>query len=85
MEMHCLGSRWGEANCVKSPGNVHSALDEYDKARHRLQEARGIYTAIGDRCGEADCIWGLGDVAAKEKMSRMRSNSFKLRWLSTKK
>ena len=51
-----------EATCIKSLGDVHLRLAEYNDARARYEEARPIYAAIGARVGEANCIQSLGDV-----------------------
>ena len=50
------------ANCIKSLGDVHRMMSEYEEAREKYEEARPIYAAIGDRLGEANCIQSLGDV-----------------------
>lgn len=57
-----IGNRLGEANCVRSLGDVHYMLNEYDPARERYEQALPIYQAIGNRLGEANCASSLGDV-----------------------
>ena len=59
---HAIGDRLGEANCIRSLGDVHLQLAEYYQARERYAEAQSIYHEIGDRLGEANCIKSLGDV-----------------------
>ena len=59
---HEIGDRLGEANCIRSLGDVHLRLAEYPLARQRYAEARPIYHEIGARLGEANCITSLGDV-----------------------
>jgi tetratricopeptide (TPR) repeat protein len=57
-----IGDRLGEANCVRSLGDVHLRLNENGLARERYEQALPIYQAIGDRLGEANCVSSLGDV-----------------------
>ena len=59
---HEIGERLGEANCIKSLGDVHLQLAEYRQARERYAEAQPIYHEIGSRLSEANCIRSLGDV-----------------------
>ena len=56
-----IGHQLGQANCIKSLGDVHLALADYPAARARYDEALTIYRAIGDQLGQANCIRSLGD------------------------
>ena len=51
-----IGARLGEANCIKSRGEVHLSLAEYALARSCYEKAEPIYREIGDRLGEANCL-----------------------------
>jgi len=62
-----IGERVGEANCIKSLGDVHMRLSELPEARARYDEALPIYRAIGERVGEANCIQSLGELSAEDK------------------
>ena len=44
-------------------GDVHLQLADYPAARAAYDAARPLYAAIGDRLGEANCIYSLGDVS----------------------
>ncbi|MDZ7359975.1 MAG: DUF4062 domain-containing protein [candidate division KSB1 bacterium] len=57
-----IGDRLGEANCIKSRGDVHLRLSEYVEARGCYEQAEPIYREIGSRVGEANCIKSRGDV-----------------------
>jgi len=57
-----IGSRLGDANCIRELGDIHSSLSELPQARERYQKALTIYRDIGDRVGEANCIRALGDI-----------------------
>ncbi|MEI8132934.1 MAG: tetratricopeptide repeat protein [Leptolinea sp.] len=59
---HTIGDRLGEANCIRSLGDVHVRMDELPEARSRYEEALTLFHTIGDRLGEANCIRSLGDV-----------------------
>ena len=54
-----IGARLGEANCIKSLGDVHVQLAEYPAGRARYEEALPIYRTIGARLGEAGSYLGL--------------------------
>ena len=51
-----IGARLGEANCIKSRGDVHLRLAEYALARACYEKAEPIYREIGARLGEANCL-----------------------------
>ena len=51
-----IGARLGEANCIKSRGDVHLRLAEYPLARSCYEKAEPIYREIGARLGEANCL-----------------------------
>ncbi|MBM3472555.1 MAG: tetratricopeptide repeat protein [Armatimonadetes bacterium] len=52
----------GEARCIRSLGDVHLQLADYDQAETKYQEALGLCRSIADRPDEANCLRGLGDV-----------------------
>ncbi len=43
-------------------GTIHCVLNENEAARGRFKEALKIYRDIGNRQGEAACLWSLGDI-----------------------
>jgi CHAT domain-containing protein len=57
-----IGDKEGEANCLKSLGDVHYQLDEYKKARESYEQSLAIYSEIKHRLGEAFCFIRLGEV-----------------------
>ena len=61
-----IGARLGEANCIKSRGDVHLRLAEYLQARGCYEQAEPIYREIGDRLGEANCLRFQALLAIKE-------------------
>jgi len=57
-----IKARLGEANSLKSLGDVHRMLSEYEKARQRYEEGLVIYREIKARLGEANSLKSLGDM-----------------------
>ena len=62
-----IGNRLGEANTIKSLGDVHLRMAEYTQAREHYEEAMPIYQDIRDRLGEAQCYGYLGQICRREK------------------
>jgi tetratricopeptide (TPR) repeat protein len=61
--LHEVGDVLGEANCIKSLGDIALTRSDHDAARVRYGEALPLYRQVGDALGEANCIQNLGDVA----------------------
>ncbi len=57
------GDVLGEANCIKSLGNVALARSDHEAARRAYEEALPLYRQVGSILGEANCIQSLGDIA----------------------
>jgi len=50
------------SSCIKSLGDIHSHLAEYDQARHCYQQAQSIFRQNKSRSGEAECIRALASI-----------------------
>ena len=60
-----VGDVQGEANCIKSLGDIALRRSDHDAARDHYQRAMPLYQKVGDVLGEANCIRSLGDIALR--------------------
>jgi tetratricopeptide (TPR) repeat protein len=58
-----VGDVLGEANCIKSLGDIALYRSDYDGARERYEAALPLYRKVDNVLGEANCIQSLGDIA----------------------
>jgi len=58
-----VGDNLGKINCIKSLGDLHLSLSEFEAASEAYQQALPLYQQIGSKLGTANCIRGLGDVS----------------------
>ena len=58
-----VGDLQGEANCIKSLGNIALDRSDHEAARQRYEAALPLYRKVGSVLGEANCIRSLGDIA----------------------
>ena len=59
------GDVLGEANCIKSLGDIAFRRSDNDVARDQYEAALPLYRKIGVVLGEANCIKSLGDIALR--------------------
>jgi tetratricopeptide (TPR) repeat protein len=57
-----LGDRLGEANILRSLGDVERMRSDYGAAEQLYQQALPLYRELRDRLGEAGTLKSLGDV-----------------------
>jgi tetratricopeptide (TPR) repeat protein len=62
---HDAGDLLGEANCLRSLGDIALARSDHDGARQRYEAALPLYEKLDDVLGEANCIWNLGEIALR--------------------
>ena len=57
------GNAGGEANCIKSLGDIALARSDHEAAHKAYEQALPLYRRVGQILGEANCIQRLGDIA----------------------
>src|SRR5205807_2922583 len=57
------GDVLGEANCIKSLGNIAFKHSDHATAQARFEQALPLYRRVDHVLGEANCIRSLGDIA----------------------
>ena len=60
-----VGDLQGEANCIRSLGDIALDRSDYEAARQRYEEALPLYRKVGSVLGEANCIMSLGEIALR--------------------
>ncbi|MCW3055121.1 MAG: hypothetical protein JWN14_4291 [Chthonomonadales bacterium] len=66
----------GEANCIKSLGDIALRRFDHEGARQYYEGALFLYRQIGNMLGEANCIKGLGDIAHSRSNHEIARQSF---------
>jgi len=56
----------GEANCIRSLGDIALVRSEHGEARTHFNAAIELYARSGGTLGEANCIFGLGQIALEQ-------------------
>ncbi len=62
-----IGDRLGEANCIKSLGDVHVQLAEYPQARAHYDAALAQFQALGLPNGQANVVTRIADAYERRK------------------
>ncbi|MEW5956131.1 MAG: tetratricopeptide repeat protein [Chloroflexota bacterium] len=60
-----LQDRDGQANTLKSLGDLDMRVDQLEAARHRYSEALALFKAIDDKLGQANTLVSWGDLQDK--------------------
>jgi tetratricopeptide (TPR) repeat protein len=70
-----IGDKLGEANCLRSFGDLYREQGEYATAQQYYENAAVRFTRIGNREGEAECLEGLAKLyeAVGEKLQATES------------
>jgi tetratricopeptide (TPR) repeat protein len=55
--------RFGEAQCIRSLGDIAMRRSDHNAARKAYDDALLLYRKVGSLDGQANCIKGLGDIA----------------------
>ena len=65
----------GQADCIKSLGDIALDRSEHEQARRLYEQAQPLYEKVGSVLGQANCIRSLGDIArsrANNDVARLR-------------
>ena len=58
-----VGDLGGQANSIRSLGDIALARSDHDLAKAQYEEAMPLYAKVGSVLGQANCIQSLGEIA----------------------
>jgi hypothetical protein len=68
MRLHTkVGDEVGQANCIRSLGDVALRRSDLDGAQKHYEEAMRLSKKVGEELGQANCLHRFGDLALRQK------------------
>ena len=71
-----IGDRLGEANCIRSLGELLGEIGQIETAINSLEEAANLYRAIKLKNSEASCFNSMGNLFHQHKQYEKAANAY---------